>query len=164
MRKLTPKICSVCNKAYMARLSHQSACSRKCYDVRYRKSTLFGTCKHCGKDFTTTKQSKKFCSRDCKQKSFKKEQPAKNREWRLTRQYGLDLAKYSDLLLRQSGLCSICKEPPPEGKALNVDHDHETGEVRSLLCGSCNRGLGLFKDSPEVLLAAHEYLKKHKEK
>jgi hypothetical protein len=51
--------------------------------------------------------------------------------------------------------CEICKN---EDALLNRDHDHDSGEARGWLCGSCNRGLGLFKDNPELLRAAALYV------
>lgn len=54
----------------------------------------------------------------------------------------------------QQGHCAICGR----SAALVIDHCHKTGLVRNLICDSCNRGLGCFKDSPEVLLRAVEYL------
>lgn len=63
----------------------------------------------------------------------------------------------------QEGLCAICHQPETvkygdRVKDLAVDHDHETGEVRGLLCNNCNRALGMFGDSAERLLAAARYL------
>lgn len=68
-------------------------------------------------------------------------------------------AEYLRLRQEQDGRCAICgatDEGQPVG--LNVDHDHETGEVRGLLCRSCNLGLGFFADSSERLRAAALYL------
>ena len=67
----------------------------------------------------------------------------------------------------QNGLCAICQQPETKqrnGKKfeLAVDHDHETGAVRALLCSHCNYALGYFKDSPDLLLAAIAYLQKYK--
>lgn len=78
------------------------------------------------------------------------------------RTYGLTDAGYQTLLDNQNGLCAICKHPPNSGslplRVLSIDHCHETGQVRGLLCSDCNLGLGRFKDSPERLKAAIEYL------
>jgi hypothetical protein len=59
----------------------------------------------------------------------------------------------------QGGVCMICGEEPD--RTLNVDHDHETGKVRDLLCQACNLGLGWFEDSPSKLKLAIEYLNRH---
>lgn len=74
-------------------------------------------------------------------------------EWRLLR-YGLTPEQYAALLEKQDGKCAICCET----KDLHVDHCHETKKVRGLLCGACNRGLGLFGDAADKLRRAGQYL------
>lgn len=72
---------------------------------------------------------------------------------------------YRGAVEAQRGLCAICHQAPTEKKGkLHIDHDHETGEFRALLCGNCNRGLGIFQDSAELLRAAALYLESHKRK
>ncbi|MGH2812844.1 MAG: endonuclease VII domain-containing protein [Actinomycetota bacterium] len=56
----------------------------------------------------------------------------------------------------QQGLCALCRERP----ARHVDHLHETGTIRGVLCFSCNRGLGKFGDDPEVIRSAIAYLRR----
>lgn len=72
--------------------------------------------------------------------------------------YGLSLETFKVISDFQKGKCKICKK----NEKLVVDHNHATGFVRALLCKSCNSGLGFFKDSPEILIVASEYLKTHK--
>lgn len=78
----------------------------------------------------------------------------------LRRLYGITPAQYAALFEAQGGVCAICKEPPPSGwmKRLDVDHCHETNVVRGLLCRRCNAGLGHFRDSPELLVSAADYV------
>jgi hypothetical protein len=76
------------------------------------------------------------------------------------RRYGITVALYDELLARQGGGCAICGAPE-SGTArpsLSVDHDHATGEVRGLLCFSCNAGIGMLGDNPEHLRTAIRYL------
>lgn len=89
----------------------------------------------------------------------------KQRKWK---SFGIDAAKYQDMLASQRGVCAICHQPErspdkASGKTrdLAIDHDHKTGAVRELLCSNCNRALGLFKDDPALLDAAKAYLAKH---
>lgn len=77
--------------------------------------------------------------------------------FRRMRRYGVSPEAFQLMLLLQKSACGICKEPFLE-KAPHVDHCHKTGEVRGLLCRRCNVALGLFKDSPELLRGALEYL------
>lgn len=65
------------------------------------------------------------------------------------------------LRIEQLGRCAICGtlEEDVPGKRLHLDHDHQSGRVRGLLCTNCNTGLGQFKDDPERLLAAIRYLR-----
>lgn len=65
---------------------------------------------------------------------------------------------YARMVDEQLGQCAICNERP---ERLVIDHDHETGEVRALLCAKCNAGIGLLGDSPDLLTAAADYLRKH---
>ena len=64
------------------------------------------------------------------------------------------------MLAEQNGLCAICQT----AAAVHVDHDHESGAVRSLLCFNCNGGLGQFRDDPVVLRAAADYVEQHRER
>lgn len=91
----------------------------------------------------------------------------KRRGWRKyqRRARGLTDGQYEAMLRAQGGACAICKQPPSDSRVIEdpvlpIDHDHETGEVRGLLCGPCNRGLGLFRDDPERLRNAARYLER----
>lgn len=86
-------------------------------------------------------------------------------ECNLRRMYGIGLEDYEALYLKQAGLCAVCKKPETsvhQGtgrvRALAVDHCHSVNKVRGLLCFTCNIGLGSFKDNPQTLLNAVEYL------
>jgi len=81
---------------------------------------------------------------------------------RLALKYRLTPERHAEMLTAQAGCCAVCRRPAEEstGKVLAVDHSHETGEVRGLLCSHCNRGLGHFLDSPDLLRAAATYLER----
>lgn len=72
--------------------------------------------------------------------------------------YGLRPGEYDARLTDQNGTCAICHEPPVDGRQLEVDHCHDTNQVRGLLCGPCNRMLGAARDRVKTLLAAVDYL------
>ncbi len=86
---------------------------------------------------------------------------AQNRAGSLKKLYGISVADYDRMLAEQNGVCAICKKVSRDGKTLVVDHDHDTGKVRALLCSTCNPGLGFFDHSPELLREAIEYLARH---
>lgn len=95
------------------------------------------------------------------QKYFhKKDSREGRRERMLLKNYGITLEDYENLLIKQNSCCGICKSLPGErGRTyLVVDHNHETGEIRGLLCDPCNRALGMFKDSIEILINAISYI------
>jgi hypothetical protein len=77
--------------------------------------------------------------------------------------YKMTLADYERMEAEQGGLCAICRgrNLTAKKRVLDIDHDHATGTNRALLCGHCNKGLGHFKDSPDLLVSAAEYLVKH---
>jgi hypothetical protein len=89
--------------------------------------------------------------------------PAKRRAEGLKINYGLSVNDYNEMHRKQNGVCAICKSDN-RGKRLVVDHDHKTGEVRGLLCSSCNWALGHMKDDIGILEKAIDYLKRMFEK
>lgn len=103
----------------------------------------------------------KSCTREARRKHYrenKEKRLAYSRAGHFHRSYGITVEEYDQMLERQNGVCAICDEECPSGQQLAVDHCHETGRVRGLLCCNCNRGVGLFKDKPKRLLRAAEYL------
>lgn len=75
------------------------------------------------------------------------------------RRYGMTAEQAIAYEREGGGACWICRGPfNPERREPHWDHDHATGELRGLLCSNCNLGLGYFKDAPERLSAAIEYL------
>lgn len=85
-----------------------------------------------------------------------------NRETALLVRYGISLEAYGVLEQAQNYCCKICGKHKSEVRLgiLDVDHDHKTGEIRGLLCSSCNRGIGFFLENTTNLLRAIQYLKR----
>lgn len=82
------------------------------------------------------------------------------RKWMLKSQYGLTTEQFEDMRKAQSDCCAICGERIA-GKNCHVDHCHQTGIVRGLLCSLCNLGIGMFKDDPTRLSSAIAYLQQN---
>jgi hypothetical protein len=80
------------------------------------------------------------------------------RDSHLRRKYGITVQQVEDIPTKQGGRCAICGAMLLLGSHTHVDHDHDTGQVRGLLCVNCNNGLGQFRDRPELLRAAATYL------
>ena len=76
----------------------------------------------------------------------------------LVREFGITRSEYDKMVAARHGLCDICKKSQTP-KRLAVDHCHDTGRIRGLLCQSCNMGMGLLGDDPDRLIAAVNYLK-----
>lgn len=79
------------------------------------------------------------------------------------RKYGITVHQYNRIYKRQEGLCLLCNQPEialygGKVRLLAVDHCHKTGKFRGLLCSACNRGLGSFKDDPDLIWKARKYL------
>jgi hypothetical protein len=113
-----------------------------------------------------------FC-KDCADRpaireSFKKQRmqnPSKYADIHLRRKYGISLEEYEALLASQDGVCAICKKENTQRdwrldrpRRMHVDHCHQSGKVRGLLCVRCNNGIGFFRDHPALLTAAIAYL------
>ena len=111
----------------------------------------------------------KEIGRDCYRRRNTKSYPCAvkaRRRYHLKALYGLSLEEYEQMLAAQNGVCAICNLPETKlikgtTKSLNVDHNHDTGEVRELLCGACNAALGLMREDPEKILALLDYAIKY---
>jgi hypothetical protein len=85
----------------------------------------------------------------------------KRRDYDLNRNYGINHDVYLEMLAKQNGCCQICGITEEEhGKRLHVDHNHTTGKVRGLLCNRCNTAIGKFKEDPEVIRKAIQYIER----
>lgn len=99
---------------------------------------------------------------DCVLKANRQSPAQKHRKYQNPRR-----ANYKSMFETQNGLCAICGQPQTVvnqwgTKSLHVDHCHVTGQVRGLLCCNCNIGLGYFKDNPELMRNAAEYVEYHR--
>jgi len=112
-----------------------------------------------------SKPKKPGCRDKRYRERLKKEKPEKHAdrmryiwEHNLKSMYGISSSEYWAMMEAQNGVCAICGQTENGGKKLAVDHDHDTGAIRGLLCGACNKGLGHFQDSEKIMDAAIQYL------
>jgi len=94
----------------------------------------------------------------CHTKSYK----LHNRIRCLKHGFGITLDEYNAILDSQNGVCAICNNKCVSGRNLAVDHDHETDEVRGLLCSKCNTAIGLMDDDSSKMARAIGYLEARK--
>lgn len=130
------------------------------------------TCPVCSSLFKQKTPQQKYCSTVCNkrspitkqtQKKHKENNKDKYKEYGLTtkvKKYGITRQQYLSMKKEQNNCCKICgtNEQQTKQKELCIDHDHFTGEVRGLLCHSCNVALGFFNDDTSLLMKAIEYV------
>jgi hypothetical protein len=155
----TKRDCAECGTTFKASLPKNIYCSKECWRVAYqrsKRSERVVQCSICGDDFSPGSSMSRYCSKPCRRTGYKRRIMA-NR-------YGLSPEKFAEILRGQHGGCAVCGTHDP--RVWVVDHDHSCcpGEsscgrcVRGVLCSPCNRGLGVFKDSPQLLQQAARYL------
>ena len=135
------KICSTCGV-----LTDRFGMSSKA------KDGLRSQCKDCEKEYNARPEVKR--------RRYTQRSAETKEDRRLKDRYGISLQDYHDMLLEQNGSCAMCPATALD-KKLCVDHNHETGEVRALLCVPCNTMLGMAGDSADRLQAGIDYLKEH---
>lgn len=95
-----------------------------------------------------------------RERGYRKKNPERRalqmRRLHLRRHFGMTLDDYELMFTVQDGRCAICGDQPQQGRPLHIDHAGDV--IRGLLCVRCNNGLGQFKDQPELLLLAAEYV------
>lgn len=114
-------------------------------------------CRGCGETFVPTNPCNTYCSSDCK----------KNNAY-YQRNYGITAAEFRTMKAEQDHKCFLCgndgflMNPGVHTETLCVDHDHQTGKVRKLLCHNCNRALGLLGDNPELMRKCADYIEAYR--
>lgn len=103
-------------------------------------------------------------NRDKSRVYYQSKSTDENRNRRFLKIYGITLAEYDAKLAAQGGVCGLCGSEPKNELDFHLDHDHAEGPkaLRDILCRTCNIGLGHFKDSPDLLRKAADYLERHK--
>lgn len=113
------------------------------------------TCTQCGLEKALDEFNKRSRKANGRQSQCKE----CSRAQRLMGSFGLSLDEYDLMLEQQGGCCKICGTDSPGHKGrFIVDHNHLTGQIRGLLCNSCNVGIGHLKDNPTILQSALNYL------
>jgi hypothetical protein len=133
------------------------------------KDGLYAYCKTCACAKTAAwKQANPERNKEG-QRISRRKRPRVYRNKNLMYSFGISLEQYEQMEAAQGGVCAVCGQPereihPRSGKRRNlaVDHDHNTNQIRGLLCNACNRGIGLLNDDPEMLRAAIAYLERQK--
>lgn len=114
-----------------------------------------GICARCSKQTTAGKSGLcPICLKDYHRENRSKNAPSV-RAAQIRYRYGVEPEYIDALLVSQGGLCAICRTR----KATHIDHCHESGMVRGILCPPCNKGIGHFEDDEGRLMAAAEYLR-----
>lgn len=137
------------------------------HNDKWKTDGLHPHCKQCHsrRRYNKRRMDLKFAAEDRERsRRFRKEKPELSR-WYVTnatlkKKYGITLEEYNDLLRQQNNLCAICSRKCSTGNKLAVDHCHNTGKIRGLLCQGCNTSLGKMNDDPDLLRKAIDYLEK----
>lgn len=150
-RRLTMKIDKV--KVYTGK-----PC-KKCESKERYIST--GGCVTCAK-----KQAMTRCMKYPEKVKLQKQQYYKNNidrqaGYKLLSTYGVTLDQYNEKLKTQNNVCAVCLKECSSGRKLSVDHNHETGQIRGLLCLNCNRAIGNLKDNLNIINNMANYLKQY---
>jgi len=81
----------------------------------------------------------------------------------LKKNYGMTVEEYNSKFEKQNGLCAICGGVNKDGRNLFVDHNHQNGKTRDLLCHNCNAVIGLAGEDEKRLLLISLYLRRHRD-
>jgi hypothetical protein len=116
-------------------------------------------CKPCAVAKVTASRHKDPTSHRRSSKAWRERNPERHADNHAKWMYGIEHGTYAKMLATQDGQCAICRtDDPKPAKRFHIDHCHETGDVRGLLCTNCNVGLGHFRHDQALLAAASTYL------
>lgn len=149
--------CHQCGKTLLRKRSDARFCSEACGQIWHNqnmrakrsadRAAIEVPCKVCGANVKPPRRT--YCSDQC------------HAEARTPDKYGLTITEFKVLLDARGGSCGICGTSDWGIKGPQIDHDHETGAVRGILCVNCNNALGRMHDDTARLRAAAAYLERH---
>ena len=149
------KQCSQCGETKPATVQHFG------YSKKY-KGNLRGQCRVCrrenGKKRDPQKRHEEFRKIYYKDLSLSRN---KGRASHFKKKYGLTVKAYENMFIEQQFKCAICGIHQSDTRKFHVDHNHETGKVRKLLCPSCNWMIGNCRENTEILSAGIKYLEEN---
>jgi hypothetical protein len=123
-----------------------------------RRDGLSTYCSPCERDYQKSRYHNPEKHKQIKmaRNLYLKNRKDSTRKWYLKTTYGITPEDYQALYDKNNGKCYICLET--KEYYLHVDHNHNTGKIRGLLCNTCNRGIGLLKDNAEIISRAARYM------
>ena len=148
-----------CKKCTNMRVKEYRENNREKYSNRHKK--YYENNKEKLKQYQKDHRKYNQSDSEKKQKYYRK-----NKHNILKRKYNITLKDYENMLFEQNNICFICNEKivsqftNENNNVACIDHNHETGKVRALLCRSCNSGIGYFKEKISILKSAINYIKK----
>lgn len=167
--------CKECSKKYSKIYAIEHKDSILVYQKEYRKNNKVKHRKQIKQYYDSHKEELKAYRDEYKknnkekikeqQKQYRLNNPEKIKNHDLFSSYGITLAEYNSMLESQNNVCAICgnceteKTDKNKNRNLAVDHNHKTGKIRGLLCGKCNKMIGLANDNITILQSAINYLR-----
>jgi len=153
-----PEYCKECQAELGPRV--KTGLCRKCYNRASTRAWYIAN-----PDKVKAHQAKRCPKEACRRsREWYLNNKGRAKDTALKKDYGITLDDWNRMFEAQNGCCAICGQHQSDlSRTLCVDHNHETGKVRGLLCGTCNRSIGLLKDDKDILRSAISYLEKHED-
>jgi len=152
--KLTRKTCSRCKRFKLLKEFSKDKKGRLGLSPRCRK---------CVKETRDKEYFQRHWKEYSKRPEIAKKLTERDIAYNLKRKFGMTLQDYEDIKIAQNNKCAICpNERSKNGKRLAVDHCHESGKIRGLLCNECNTAIGLLREDIQLLKNCIEYLENSK--
>lgn len=128
----------------MAPLTPEAAVRNREYQRKWRQTPA-------GRDWAKRAQARR--------QERNRADPDRRRNAKFMFRYGITLDDYNSMLEAQGGVCAVCKQSGHTKQRLHVDHNHESGQVRSLLCALCNAALGALKEDLDLIESLAQYVR-----
>lgn len=164
-KSIPERSCVRCAETFQPYRDDSLYCTRLC-QRRARQQRLVDEkpaqcCHSCGTLVAGSQPGLRVCDACRKDRRPSREAQLERERQRRFRTYGITEAEYDAMLASQGGCCAICRTDTPTVKGWAIDHCHESGMVRGILCARCNSAIGLLGEDPQAIARAAEYVSRH---